>query len=157
MRAPWWTQPGEKHPFCAPTVPRALLDSHIAQVRAGALPGVISNAVPPARTPLAMATLQHGLFGELLGAQTELYPMECLQRFEGEMPALWLYHGKDDSAVLVEDTVAFGEVVRRFRPEARVLVTVTEGEHGFDAARGMGVGAEWCREGTEFVTSAWLR
>lgn len=156
MRRPWWTEAGEKHPFGAPTVPKSILEQHILKVKNGELPAIVSNGVPPERLPFCMATVQWGLFPELMGKETELYPMECLEKFEGEFPAMWLYHGKSDSAVLVEDTNAFSEKVREVQTKTSLLVTLTEGEHGFDNAPGEGMDSAWCKEGMSFITKEWL-
>jgi len=156
MRRPWWSEAGEKHPFGAPTVPKSILEEHIAKVKDGELPAILSNGVPPERLLFCMAAVQWGLFPELLGKETELYPMEGLGKFWESFPAMWLYHGKSDSAVLVEDTIAFSEKVKEVQPKTSLLVTLTEGEHGFDNAPDQGMNSGWCKEGMAFVTKEWL-
>ena len=156
MRRPWWSEAGEKHPFGAPTVPKSILEQHIAEVKSGELPAVVSNGVPPERLPFCMAIVQWGLYPELLGKETVLYPMECLERFQGSLPAMWLYHGKTDSAVLVEDTVAFAKKVEEVQSKTPLLVTLTVGEHGFDNGPDEGMNAAWCKDGMAFITKQWL-
>ena len=64
--------------------------------------------------------------------------------------------------MLVEDTVAFGDKVKKLHPQTPLLVTLPEGEHGFDtpghAEDGVdqGMKADWCQEGLSFITKQWL-
>jgi len=96
MRRPWWSEAGEKHPFGAPTVPVAVMENHIKAVEQGESPRICSIGQPPERLPLCMVAVQQGLFPRLMGTETELYPMEVLEKVERDSaPAMWLYHGKE--------------------------------------------------------------
>lgn len=169
MRAPWWTQPGDKHPFGAPDVPRSVLDAHIAAVKRGELPKVLSNATPPDRGDFPIAALQAGDFERFIGSERRLYPLEVVEDWaaKGEevgastlelLPKWWLYSGKEDSAVPVEGTIKFAEVVKKAQRPEEVLVTICHGEHGFENVERdtEGMRAPWCKEGIEFLDRAWL-
>ena len=95
MRRPWWSEAGDKHPFGAPTVPPVVMENHIKVVEKGESPGICSVGQPPERLPLCMVAVQQGLFPKLMGTESELYPMEVLEKVEKDSaPAMWLYHGK---------------------------------------------------------------
>ena len=110
MRRPWWSEAGEKHPFGAPTVPAVVLNNHIKAVEKGEAPKICSVGQPPERLPLCMVAVQQGLYPKLMGTETELYPMEVLDKVEKDSPpAMWLYHGKEvchDERLKNEDTLS---------------------------------------------------
>lgn len=166
MRSAWWTQPGEKHPFGAPSVPSSVLDAHVAAVQSGKAPRVVSSATPPERQHFPMAALQAGLFEKYIGSERYLYPIEVVEDFSvkaGEasmagLPKWWLYSGEQDGAVPVEGTIKFAEAVKKAQEPEEVLVTICEGDHGFEGVQHdrEGMRAEWCRQGIQFLDRAWL-
>lgn len=151
MKSPWFTKHFEKHPFGRPMMPPSFVDDHLATIKVGE---VISAVSPPARTDLALATLQYGRYPEILGSDREVYPMEMLKEVES-FPPLFIFHGKEDSAVEVEQTEVFVGRLRGVLPEGRVLVKYEHGDHGFDASAGLET--PWLKEGLDFVTGDWLR
>ena len=82
-----------------------------------------------------------------------LYPLEMLKRVKG-FPKVFAYHGRDDSAVEVEQTEAFVKRCGEVLPEGRLLVRYEGGDHGFDKLSGLET--PWLKEGLEFVTEEWL-
>lgn len=150
MKSPWFTKHYEKHPLGHPMLPPSLVDDHLAAMKPGE---VISAVSPPLRVDLALAIVQYGRYPEMLGNDKSVYPMEVLQLVKS-FPPLFVYHGKDDSAVEVEQTEVLVKKFKEVLPEAKILVKFEHGEHGFDAP--MGLEVPWLKEGLEFVTENWL-
>lgn len=150
MRSPFFTSHYEKHPFGMPMLPSSIIDDHLAAMKPGE---VVSAVTPPARLDLAVATVQWGRFGEMLGVEEVMYPIERLRK-EGRFPPLFVFYGREDRAVEVEGTERFVKVLREVDAEAKVVVKVEEGDHGFDV--GVGLEEPWLKEGLDFVTKEWL-
>lgn len=131
-------------------LPPSLIDDHLAAITPGQ---VVSAVTPPLRVPLALATVQYGRYPEMLGEDVSLYPLEMLKRVKG-FPKVFAYHGRDDSAVEVEQTEAFVKRCGEVLPEGRLLVRYEGGDHGFDKLSGLET--PWLKEGLEFVTEEWL-
>ncbi|KAK1083971.1 hypothetical protein LTR33_002931 [Friedmanniomyces endolithicus] len=152
LRAPHYTQA---------YIPKAVLDGFLTNLKGNE---VVASAVPLARVPLAMSMVQQGRFEELFGKERSLYPLDLLDdgvvSDSSRLPALWILHGKQDSAVPVEGTHKFVEKLREKVPGVKVHVTIEDGEHGFDNhAAGSGEAATletaWVKEGVEFVEKLW--
>ncbi|KAE8449662.1 hypothetical protein EG329_007992 [Mollisiaceae sp. DMI_Dod_QoI] len=158
LDSPWYSTPStSKSPFGSPQIPLQVLSEHQARIVPGT---IISSATPPARLPLAMVTLQQGLFSKFLGEEEEIYLDRVLAKKGGEAkggkgPFLWVFHGMGDSAVPWEQSVRFlGEWKGRFG-EGSAVGEWREGEHGFDGTATV-EGDEWLRRGLEGVTRKWL-
>ena len=89
----------------------------------------------------------------MLGDDRSVYPLEMLESVKG-FPPLFAYHGRDDSAVEVEQTEVFVKRLKEVWPEGKVLVRYERGDHGFDKL--VGLETPWLKEGLEFVTWEWL-
>lgn len=151
MKSAWFTSHFEKHPMGRPMMPPSFLDQHLAAMKPGE---VISAVSPPARADLALATVQYGRYPEMLGDERSVYPMEILESVES-FPPLFIYHGREDSAVEVQQTEVFVGKLKEVLPEGRVLVKYEHGDHGFDAPARLET--PWLKEGLEFVSVDWLR
>ncbi|KAK0948056.1 hypothetical protein LTR29_000580 [Friedmanniomyces endolithicus] len=163
LRAPHYTQAYTKHIFDPPVpqIPKAVLDGFLANLKGNE---VVASAVPLARVPLAMSMVQQGRFEELFGSERSLYPIDVLDdgvvSESSRLPAMWILHGKQDTAVPVEGTHKFVEKLREKVPGVQLHVTIEDGEHGFDNhAAGSGEAATletaWVKEGVEFVEKFW--
>ncbi|TKA77245.1 hypothetical protein B0A55_06143 [Friedmanniomyces simplex] len=162
LRAAHYTEAYVKHIFNPPVpqIPGHVLADYLAGLKGGE---IVTSAIPLARVPLAMSMVQQGRFEELFGGERSLYPLDLLE--DGAMdsvrlPAMWIMHGKQDSAVPVEGTHRFVEKLRESVPGVEVHVSLEEGEHGFDNhAPGSGEAATletgWVAEGLGFVERYW--
>lgn len=133
-----------------PMMPADTLDKHIAAIKPGQ---IVTAADPPSRLDITFGSIQHGQYVEILGSDSKLYPMERLDT-AGELPPLFIFHGKDDSGVPLESSQAFVEKLRRVKPDTQLKYTVEPGEHGFDGK--VDVDTAWLKEGLDFVTPLWL-
>lgn len=151
MKSPWFTQHFAKHPYGRPMMPPSLVDDHLASMKPGE---IISAVSPPARADLALATLQYGRYPEMLGNDKSVYPMEMLREVKS-FPPLFIFHGREDSAIEVKQTENFVRRLGEVMPGGRVLVKYEHGDHGFDALAGLET--PWLKEGLDFVRGDWLR
>lgn len=161
-RDSFFTKPYVKHTFDPPVpqIPTQVLAGHRAGLKGNE---TVSSAIPLARVPLAISMVQQGLVEELLGGERALYPIDLLDdgMIKGsQLPPLWILHGKQDSAVLIEGTKRFLEKLREVAPDAAVHTSFEDGDHGFDGhAPGDGKAATldtpWVAEGIKFVEKYW--
>lgn len=141
---------GTQHPAGIPTLPKSVLDDHLAAMKPGT---AISEVDPPERFELAVAMVQRGRWAEFLGAEEELYPMKMVERVE-ECPFMFFFHGTEDTSVPVEGAVRFAEKVNGRFGEGKCRLWTGPGEHGFDLP--FKVDDPWMKEGLAKVTEAWL-
>lgn len=156
----WYTKASEKVLFGAPQVPLAVLSSHLDSIKAGTTPSVVSDSKPPARIELALSMIQQGSFTSILGSDDSLFPFRVLEKIDigretEKVPKMFLYHGKQDSAVPYEGTVKFVEAAKAKLGNDAVDVYFGPGEHGFD--EGASLETPWLEEGLAKVTAAWLQ
>ena len=154
MESKHFTQSYSKTIFGQPMLPVAMMDEHIAAVKAGKTAPVITSAMPPERQPFALLALQHGKFYELMGSEPELFPMRNLDKVKDtQLVPMWIYHGREDSAVPVDNSIVFVDKVKKLNPQAEVKLTLQPGDHGFDAD--MPLNTDWIKEGLSFVERFW--
>jgi len=142
-----------KSPFGSPQLPRSILDSHIASMEAGK---IVSGAFPPARLALALSALQSGSLTGLIGTDDTLYPARIISKMSGaeKMPFLFIFSGKQDSAVPWEHTERFAKLWESKFGKENVYARFETGDHGFDGE--VSVETPWMREGLESVTRRWI-
>ena len=126
--------------------------------RAGKGERIVSGVFPPEqRNTLTLNIIQHGRYLDVLGHDEELFPYENLKRVpRGELPPMWLFHGRDDTLVPVRDSEGFVEEARRLHPQGQMKLTVLAGEHGLDGQPGVGLDTPWVAEGVQWVEKYWL-
>jgi len=151
FKDPWYTQSYPKAFFGGPQLPISIIDDHIAAMRPGEF---ISAADPPERVELMIAVGQHGRWSSLIGTDRTLFPFEMIKTAKS-YPPLFIYHGRDDSAVPVEGTPKFVEAFKQIFPENKVLMKIEPGNHGFDSSAELS--DPWLKEGLEFVAAEWLK
>ncbi|KAI9726835.1 MAG: hypothetical protein M1828_000691 [Chrysothrix sp. TS-e1954] len=154
MESKHFTEDYPKTIFGQPMLPVKALDDHIAAVKAGTVPPVVTSAVPPARQPFALLSLQHGKFYKLMGTEPWLFPMRNLDSAKhDDLVPMWIYHGRDDSAVPVENSTVFVDKVKKLHPQADIKLTLQPGDHGFDAT--MPLDTNWIQDGIDFIEKFW--
>lgn len=107
-----------------------------------------------------VAAAQQGLFVKFLGDDIRLYPMRMLEegiKKPADLPKIFIYHGKQDSAVPYKGTEKFEETLQGLEVgKEKIYISIQEGEHGFDSSDELTLDTPWLKEGLEFVTSTWL-
>lgn len=157
IKSHFFTEKYEKIVIGAPMTGEGVLERHMEAVRQGQIPKVVSEGLPPARTEVMLHIVQHGRYVEVLGEESVCYPMENLKRVQkGGLVPVWLFHGKQDSAVPWEGSVAFVEGVKELHPEAAVKLTLEDGEHGLDSGEGVSAETPWIKEGLAWIKKHWL-
>jgi dienelactone hydrolase len=116
-----------------------------------------------ARFPIVASTIQQGRTLEFWGDDRELFPLEQFEdgKVPASLPPVWLLHGRQDSAVPVEGTFKFIDVLKPHL-ENKLHVSIEDGDHGFDNhAPDTGEAATlqtgWVQEGVKFVEQHWPR
>lgn len=119
---------------------------------------MISEAVPPERFPLAVTMVQQGRWTEFFGVEEKLFPLRVIEGLTEEekqkVPLMFLFHGRDDSAVPVEGTEKFVAKVREVIGDEIVSLYTGPEEHRFDGEVGLEEG--WMKEGLERIMGVWL-
>ena len=106
------------------------------------------------RFPLVGALIAEGRFLQYFGTDPRLFPFRRLEAGE-DLPPLFILHGTYDSMVPVSGSQAFVKLLLEKRPDAKVVLTVQPGEHGFSIP--FGIYHPWLIEGIKLVTEAWSR
>ena len=139
-----------------PQMPLDTIEKHIAAVKSGAAPSVVSAVNPPARLNLGLASVQQGKFTGLLGPEDILRPLKNLQKAHdsgADLVPMWLLHGRQDSAVPISISKAFYKRAKELYPDGKLLWTEQDGEHGFDGEASLDT--PWIKEGVDFVEKFW--
>jgi hypothetical protein len=90
------------------------------------------TATPPDRMDLVTSVIQQGKFVEMIGDDTNLFPMERLDLVK-EIPPMFMIRGKKDSMVPYRSSEAFVEKMKRTHPHVKVLHNAIPGcEHRLD-------------------------
>lgn len=132
MHSPWFTLSFEKHPFNRPVLPASVLASHISTMPPNAVIGAVD---PPARMDLGIAAVQQGRFEDLLGSEEECYPFDMLERVRAYPSACFIYHGLGDTAVSVDGTRKWVELLARVVPGVDVVMKLEPGIMGIRLLR----------------------
>ena len=132
------------------------MDKHLAAVKAGHAPPVVTGANLPDRFDITMCAIQQGKLSSFVGTEPEVNPAKVLGlvRDRKDVPALWIYHGLDDTVVPVEISQAFVKQAKAtFGNQLAIKETLIPGEHavGDDVGRDEG----WVREGLDWLQSYW--
>jgi acetyl esterase/lipase len=111
-----------------------------------------SSDMTLARFPLINAMIREGRFLDFFGRDRRLFPLKKLQN-GAELPPLFIIHGAGDTIVPVDGSRTFVKLLLEKNPNAKVVLNVQPGEHGFSILFGMG--HPWLAEGLKLVTEAW--
>jgi acetyl esterase/lipase len=148
--SPWYSQPFTKPIMGSPTLPSEIVDEHLAAMKPGQM---VLNSIPPNRIPLGLASVQHGRLTGFIGTDDKLFPMRRLEKVM-ELPFVFVYHGKNDSAVPVEGTISFAEEVEKKFGKDNIILKLEPGDHGFDGEATLQT--PWLKEGLVEVTKRWI-
>lgn len=138
--------------FGQPAPPESTIEKYLSEVKPG---GVISSAIPPARSDLSYALVAYGKYLEYFGEDNKLWPIGLISEAK-EMPPTWIIHGEADTSVEIGDSLKFVEEWTAKEVRGEVKLSVVPGmEHGFDDAMKEDE-EEWLREGLGWVEGKWL-
>lgn len=84
------------------------------------------------RTPLALSIVQNGKFLDFFGRESILFPMENIGNATILPNFIWLFHGREDTAVPFIGSERFHDTVRRLKPDQSIFFDPRPGDHGFD-------------------------
>ncbi|ORY68711.1 Alpha/Beta hydrolase protein [Pseudomassariella vexata] len=129
-------------------VPESVFDDYMAKV----VPGqVVTRANYGSKIPIWQSMFSHRRFVDL--EKNPLFdPMKSLE-VAGPLPPVFLFHGTEDTAVRVQDSVAWAEKLKRLRPDVPLNLLIREGEHSFDEGDKLDV--PWLKESIGFVERFW--
>jgi len=153
LRDAWYSEPGKKVIWGqSPSFPDGWLDQQLEEVAKSAKP--VTERIPKEGEPdLFVATLLEGRYTEILGSDSNLYPLENLKRIkeQGEvLTPIWMFHGEQDTIIPMDGT-------RKFVQEAQEGVyerIIPGAEHGFDDDS-VGLDTDWVIEGREWLQKYW--
>ena len=159
MRSKHFMEAYEKQLLHFPQIPESMIRDHIAKVKSQeALSGkrvVVSDDRRLERAPLFLSMVQQGLYKEFFGSNTDLYPVERVERGDS-LPkgGIFIWHGKDDTVVPADGSEKFVAAVKKARPELYCKLELQPGEHGFDAETK--IDDKWIKEGMAPILRSWL-
>lgn len=158
-----FTAPRAYPPFGQST-PRSL----IQRIEDVAVPGTVESSVETQdRLAYMLALIEYGLLGALYMRGAEgvprevLYPMARLERANVEIPrgGIAVIYGRQDSVVPLADTEKFiaraKEVTKGFPGHDGIILTVRDGEHGFDNSVRLDE-APWLQDTLKRAVGVWL-
>lgn len=151
-----FTEPRQKSPFGVPHVPISQFEEHRDRVRKGELPSVISADETLQRIPLMHSLIQNGRYPEFL--PLEKRHLHILDKLDdgARFPrgGLLVLHGREDSVVPVEGSIALSSKIRQLDPDLNFHLALQPGDHGFDGTAKLD--DEWLSEGLVHLVKAWL-
>lgn len=152
LRSSFFTQAYEKPIVGISNLPAKIIDRHLSQ--SDGSPVSEGDSLP--RTELSFSIVQNGRFLSYLGSDNRLFPMERLRMEDLRFPPIFIYHGRNDSAVPYEGSIAFVEQLRQLQPGGLVQLEIKDGDHGFMDSVGLAQ-VPWLLEGLNKVTRYWTR
>ncbi|OJJ01284.1 hypothetical protein ASPVEDRAFT_82808 [Aspergillus versicolor CBS 583.65] len=160
LKSPFYTEAYAKPIIGVPNVPSDIIETHLAALRGSRSPSIVTAADPPERLRLAFSIFQNGRLLEFLGAgdgdgeDPRFFPLERVERLAAlgrlDLPPLFLFHGKQDSAVPAEGTTKFASLLQRVEH----IVYIQDGDHGFDYNATLETG--WLKDGLGMISKAWV-
>lgn len=137
-------------------IPSSIIDDHLKTLKPTTVfssDGDPDKVTVATRMPLALSIVKNGKFIDFLGREPELYPIDLLPDAKKLPPFIWLFHGKQDSAVPFEQSEYFLEHLEKHATHTTVRFDARDGEHGLGGEERLS--EEWIREGIEGVSSVW--
>ena len=131
-------------------LPAEIVDAHVKATAPGA---TVTSAIPPDRIDVAVSMVQNGRYLEFLGSDESLFPIELIAKVD-QMPPMLVTHGREDSAVPVEESERLVELYRKKHPNTPVRLNIQSGDHGFDGEATLET--EWLKKDMAFIVEHWL-
>jgi acetyl esterase/lipase len=163
MKADHYTREYAKPIVNVPNFPSSLVDEFLAKLPPVTSRRAITEADPPSRLDLALASVQTGRFLDFLSTEPRLFVLDRIASGDyaktgpGEaavLPPFLLLHGEDDSAVPVSGTRRFLETLEKADAKIQFRCIIRPGDHGFEYQAT--IQDDWLRDGLDWVSSEWL-
>ena len=132
--------------------PLGMIDEHVGSIKPGTMISTVDRSIIRKRIDLAIAMVQQGRYVEFLGSESVLFPMENLER-ASSLPPMFVFHGKEDTAVPFEGSQAFVNKTKKVHPNTDIKLSVVEGDHLFDMEASSS--EYWLQEGLAFISRYW--
>jgi len=142
----------EKTVLGTPMLPASTFDDYMAKL--GNPPEIRSEDSPPTAMEFTMAVVQRGKFPQLMGPEDEVYPFRLIEKGAKIRPQYLVLHGSEDSAVPVEHSVRWMELVKMNQGAENVALIVRPGEHGFESTAT--IEDEWLKPELTKIVNAWV-
>ncbi|KAJ5263592.1 hypothetical protein N7478_011197 [Penicillium angulare] len=158
LRDRYWNEKFEKPIFGLPNIPFTIVEEHLKNSPPNAIVAVdgdIEEKSELKRLPLAISMVQNGKYIDFFGRETELFPFENLAKAERVPPFVWVFHGKQDSAVPISGSKKFVAELRRLRPDVLVRFDAKDGDHGFEDDDKVTISEGWVKEGVDQLSEYW--
>ncbi|VUC28511.1 unnamed protein product [Clonostachys rosea] len=156
VRSSYFTVDYEKSVFGMPQMPLDMIKEHMAKVKDGRLPSIVSSDPKGERTELMFAFIQRGAYRDSFPPDQRynaiLERLEDVARFP--RGGVFVMHGKDDTVVPVGGSFMLQDYLRRLDPELNFHLAVRDGEHGFDGSATLD--EDWLTDGLIDAVSSWL-
>ncbi|CAH0040492.1 unnamed protein product [Clonostachys solani] len=156
VRSSYFTEDCEKSVFGMPQMPLNMIKEHMAKVKDGRLPSIVSSDPKGERTELMFAFIQRGAYRDSFPPDQRQNAI--LERLEdgSRFPrgGVFVMHGRDDTVVPIEGSFMLQNDLLRLDPELKFHLAARDGEHGFDGTSTLD--EEWLATGLADVVSSWL-
>ncbi|KAJ5177079.1 uncharacterized protein N7482_002956 [Penicillium canariense] len=156
LRDRFWDEEFDKPIFGAPNLPYDIVEKHLSELPDGAVVTAdegLEKGGDRNRITLALSIVQNGKFLDFLGKEAAVFPVENISRAKRMPPFLWLFHGRQDSAVPLYGSELFISELRAKQPEMDIRFETLDGEHGFDTDATIQDG--WMRDGIIELAKYW--
>ncbi|KAJ5495085.1 hypothetical protein N7539_000201 [Penicillium diatomitis] len=156
LRDRFWNEKYEKPMYGTTLLPYEPVEEHLRNLPDGA---IVSNdkdldkGLGSSRSEMALRIVQNGRFLDFLGTDSNLFPLENISRATTMPPFVWIYHGRQDSAVPYYGSERFVEELRRHKPDVKVRFEGHDGDHGFDA--GLTISEGWMKDSIAELSQYW--
>jgi hypothetical protein len=137
-----------------PQQPASVIEDHLAAMTPGK---IVVGAFPPARMMLCVASVQQGRLTSFLGTDESLFPVKVLDKLNrsvDQLPFVFIYHGREDSAMPPEESMAFVEKWESKFGKGTILYVLEGGKHGMDKEATLET--LWLKAGLVKVSEKWL-
>ena len=105
------------------------------------------------RIPVALSMVQNGRFLDRFGTDSILFPVENIERASQFPSFVWIFHGRDDTAVPAKGSEVFAEKLKAKFADTEVRFELYEGDHGFES--GVTLQTDWMKDGVARLNKYW--
>ena len=156
LKSPYYTTSYEKKISGVPEMPKSIITDHLAKIRAGEVPAIVTEDPRMDRKEIMAVAFQQGMLGEYFDSNdTKMFPLERIRN--GEVfprGGVFICHGIGDSVVTIEGSEKLEEAVREMDQELYFCLEKRQGGHGVDGE--VGLQEEWLQKGLGPVVEKWL-
>ncbi|KAJ5381778.1 uncharacterized protein N7496_004206 [Penicillium cataractarum] len=156
LRDRFWDESYEKPMYGSLHLPFDKVEQHLRELTDGPIVTAderLERGAETNRSDIAVRIVQNGKFLDFLGRQSEVFPVENISRATKLPSLIWIFHGKQDTAVPFYGSERFVEELRTEKPGVNVRFEGYDGDHGFDDDAVISEG--WMKDGMSEVGKYW--